>query len=395
MPLTDVNADVNEVIELARELVKIPSVYMQEAEISNFIYARLDEWGLSPRRVPVENHGPCIVAESGAEGAPSVVLNGHMDTVEVMAGWEHDPFGAEIEDGRLFGLGSLDMKSGLAAMMIAFRNLFDSECTKRRRLVFQAVPGEELDGSGTRTLIKEGSFEGAEAVIVGEGFGGLGAVTNGRRGGAYYDFEVMGQSAHGAMPHLGKNAVVDASKIICALEESELAVSETLKSDAYELLRETQTILQISGGGDSLSVPERCRVRFVRCTIPGGRTDLQTELESMVADLSLVCVVKIEFKGEPGNLYLPYLTNPSEPLVKAAVASLDEHVGSEPVLVCGVSEADDNLIAQELGLPVICVGPGESGETARYHQPEESIETSQLATAVEVYTSIVRRLCGI
>ena len=395
MPSTDIDVDVNEVIELARELIRIPSVYSQEAEISSFIHSRLEEWDLCPRRVPVEGHGPCVVAESGAEGAPSIVLNGHMDTVEVMAGWEHDPFGADIENGRLYGLGSLDMKSGLAALMIAFRNLSDSECVRRRRLVFQAVPGEELDGSGTRALIQKGLFEGAEAVIVGEGFGGLGAVTNGRRGGAYYDFEVIGQSAHGAMPHLGKNAVVDASKIICALEKSELAVSERLKSDAFEPLRETQTILQVSGGGNSLSVPERCSVRFVRCTIPGGRTDLQAELESVVEGLSLECGVEITFKGGPGDLYLPYLTCPDEPLVEAAVASLKEHVGSEPVLVCGVSEADDNLIAQELGLPVICVGPGESGGKARYHQPEESIGTSQLSTAVEVYASIVRRLCGI
>ena len=87
----------------------------------------------------------------------------------------------------------------------------------------------------------------------------------------------------------------------------------------------------------------------------------------MVEGLSLACDVKVLFKGGPGDLYLPYLTSPDEPLVKAAAASLKEHAGSEPKLVCGVSEADDNLISQELGLPVICVGPGESGEMARYH----------------------------
>ena len=385
----------DEVLELAREMIRIPSIYTQEGEISAYIYSRLDDWGLSPRRVPVEGHGPCVVAEVGDKGAPSIVFNGHMDTVEVMDGWEHDPFGAELEGSRLFGLGSLDMKSGLAAMMVAFRKLSESDCAKRRRLVFQAVSGEEFNGAGTRTLIQAGSFDGAEAVIVGEGFGGLRAVTHGRRGGAYYDFEVKGQSAHGATPHLGKNAVADASRIVCALQDIELAVSETLKSDAFEPLSEAQTVLRISGGGKSLSVPERCTISMVRCTIPGGRTDLQADLESLVAGLSLECEVDIEFKGGPGDLYLPYLTNQDSPLVRAAVEAITDLTGEAPALVCGVSEADDNLVSQELNLPVVCVGPGESAATARYHRPEESVSTEQLPVAAKVYCSIVRRLCGI
>ena len=394
MSSIDFDIDADEVFELARDLIRIPSVYTQEAEISSYIYNRLDEWGLSPRRIPVEAHGSCVVSHIGKEGSPSIVLNGHIDTVEVMAGWEHDPFGAELEDGRLFGLGSLDMKCGLAAMMVAFKTLAEAQSTKSHRIVFQAVSGEEDNGSGTRALMQNGEFGGAEAVIVGEGFGGLSAITHGRRGGAYYDFEVKGHSAHGATPHLGKNAIVDASKIVCALEKVELAVSDTLKSDAFEQLRETQTVLRVSGGGASLSVPERCTIALVRCTIPGGRTDLIGEFESMVRDLSLECEVDVAFKGGPGDLYLPYLTSPDSALVKAAVASVIEHTGNKPILVCGVSEADDNLISQELGLPVICVGPGESQEMARYHQPEESIGVSQLATAAKVYCSTVQRLCG-
>ncbi|MDH3364709.1 MAG: M20/M25/M40 family metallo-hydrolase [Thermoplasmata archaeon] len=390
----DFEIDADELLELAKDLIRIPSIYTQEAEISSYIYGRLDEWGVSPRRIPVEGHGPCVVAQIGDEGFPSIVLNGHMDTVEVMAGWEHDPFGAELEDGRLIGLGALDMKCGLASMMVAFRALAEAEPTKGHRIIFQAVSGEEDNGSGTRTLIQSGEFEGAEAAIVGEGFGGLSAVTHGRRGGAYYAFEVKGQSAHGATPNLGKNAIVDASKIICALEKSELAVSNALRSDALELLRETQTVLRIAGGGSSLSVPERCTIEFMRCTIPGGRTDLRGELKSLVQELSLECEVDIRFKGGPGDLYLPYLTNPESALVRAAVASITEYTGKEPALVCGVSEADDNLISQELSVPVICVGPGELGEMARYHRPEESIGVSQLTAAAKVYCSTVNRLCG-
>jgi acetylornithine deacetylase/succinyl-diaminopimelate desuccinylase-like protein len=393
MSYSDSCTDADELLRLSQEMIRIPSVYTQEAEIADFVFDRLESWGFAPRKIPVADHGPCVVAEHGDASSPSVVLNGHMDTVEVMSGWKHDPFGAEVEDGILYGLGALDMKCGLAALMMTFRTLVGSDALRGRRVVFQAVPGEEDLGIGTRTLIREGGFRNAEAVIIGEGFGGLHVVTNGRRGGSYYDFHVLGQSAHGATPHMGKNAAVDASRLVCALEQMSLSESEGLFSDALEPLKETQTVLSIHGGGISLSVPDRCVVNIVRCTIPGGRIDIQPELEALVSKLSLECGVDIEFKDEPGDFYKPYLTDAEEPLVRSAVESLTEVTGTRPTLACGVSEADDNIVAEETGLPVICMGPGETGDMARYHRPEEAITVSQLPVALEAYLSTVRRLC--
>ena len=62
--------------------------------------------------------------------------------------------------------------------------------------------------------------------------------------------------------------------------------------------------------------------------------------------------------------------------------------------MCGVSEADDNIIAQRTGVPVLCVGPGESGTRARYHQPEEAVRVSQLGPAARIYVDTVLRLDG-
>lgn len=387
------DAEADELLTLSQELIRIPSVYTQEAKIADFIYELLNEWGFKPRKVPVPGHGPCIVAEHGDPAAPSIVLNGHMDTVEVMSGWKHDPFGADVEDGVLFGLGALDMKCGLASLMVTLKTLAGSDALRGHRIMFQAVPGEEDLGIGTRTLIREGFFRNAEAVIIGEGFGSLRAVTNGRRGGSYYDFHVLGQSAHGATPHLGKNAAVDAARLVCALEQMSLLQSEELVSDAFDPLRETQTVLSIHGGGISLSVPDRCVVSIVRCTIPGGRTDILPDLEALVSELSLECEVDIQFKDGPGDFYKPYLTDPKEPLVQSAMGSIADITGTKPTVVCGVSEADDNIVAEETGLPVICMGPGETGDMARYHRPEECITVSQLPLALEAYRSTVRRLC--
>jgi acetylornithine deacetylase/succinyl-diaminopimelate desuccinylase-like protein len=387
--------DSEELLALSREMIRIPSVYTQEAEISQFIFEKLEEWGFTPTRVPVEGYGPCVAAHVGDPNSSTVVLNGHMDTVEVMDGWRHDPFGAEVEDGRLYGLGSLDMKCGLAAMMVAFRALSSSDKLRDHRLVFQAVSGEELDGAGTRAMIANGALRNAEAVIVGEGFGGLRAVTHGRRGGSYYDFEVRGKSAHGAAPHLGVNAVVDACRLVSELEKMELRVTEGLMADDFSTLRESQTVLRISGGGTSLSVPERCSVRIIRCTIPGVNIDITEELKAVVEAANLRSDVEVRFEDGVKDLYHPYQTDPGSNLVRAAVEAVEVHTGNRPTLVNGISEADDNIISHELGIPVICVGPGESGEYARYHRPEECITISQLPTAAKIYCSIVEKLCRV
>lgn len=387
----DSGIDDKEVLRLSCELIRIPSIYKREHKISRFIYAKLKEWRLSPKMIPVAGHGPDVVAEVGSRRHPAIVLNGHMDTVEVAHGWKHDPFGAKVENGLLYGLGALDMKCGLAAMMLAFRSLADSGSVDGFRVIFQAVSGEEDTGIGTRTLISKGLFRRCKAVIVGEGFGGLGAVTNARRGGSYYDIEVMGKSAHGATPHLGVNAVSDAAAIVCALSSMSIRSAKGLIGDDFRPLAESQTVLRIQGGNISLSVPDRCSIRLVRSTIPGTNIDASAQIRSLIRKLRLRSDVRVRLVDEPGEIFYPYITEPSSELVETAVDSVRRITGKKPRLVCGVSEADDNLIAHGLRVPIICVGPGESGDLGRYHQAEECIRVSQLGYAARIYYDSVLR----
>lgn len=385
--------DENEVLSLARDMIRIPSVFGNEARIGEFIASRLESWGFSPRFVEVPGFGPDVVADYGNPTLPKVVLSGHMDTVEVMSGWVHDPFRATVEDGLLYGLGSLDMKSGLAAMMVAMKAISEMDVHERVHISFQAVSGEEKDGDGTRALIRAGEFDGTSAVIVGEGFGGLKVVTAGRRGGSYYEIDVQGRSAHGATPHMGVNAVVEASKVVLALDGMEMARADGVLADDLSPLRESQTVLLMQGGTGSLSVPDRCRMKIVRCTVPGGRTDISDDIRSLIDDLHLQGAAEVTFKSGEKDLYRPHMTSHDSRLVRTAVASIRHCTGVEPTLVCGVSEADDNVIAHETHLPVICMGPGESGALARYHQPEEAISVSQLGTAAKAFARVVLGMC--
>ncbi len=384
--------DEGEVLSLSRDLIRIPSVFGTEARVAEFIASRLESWGFSPRFLEVPGFGPDVIAEYGNPDLPKVVLSGHMDTVEVMSGWVHDPFRASVEDGMLYGLGSLDMKCGLAAMMVAMKAIGKAGLHDKVHLSFQAVSGEEKDGDGTRALIRAGEFEKTKAVIVGEGFGGLRVVTAGRRGGSYYEIDVHGRSAHGATPHKGINAVVEGSKVVLALEDMDLAEAEGVLADNLAPLAESQTILMMHGGTGSLTVPEKCSMKVVRCTIPGGKIDISDDIRTVIAGLGLEGSAEVRFKSTPKDLYLPHLTPADSPLVAAAVESIRAITGSAPTVACGVSEADDNLIAHEAHVPVICMGPGESGDLARYHQAEEGISVAQLGPASRAFARTVLRL---
>ena len=377
--------DHREVLGLARKMIRIPSKFNEEERISKFIFDTLDRWGLSPSSVEVAGCGPDVVAETGPRGAPALVLNGHMDTVAVAQGWKHDPYGAQVSEGRLYGLGSLDMKSGLAGLMIAFRTLSENKLARGVNVKLQAVTGEELNGIGTRVLVNRGEFKRARVAVVGEGFGGLNVITNGRRGGYYYDIYIRGKSAHGALPEMGINAVVDASRIVCAIDAMKMSKAPGLISEDMKPLRESQLVQRISGGTTSLSVPDACSIRVVRSLVPGRRGDPGREIAAVIDRLRLRSQVRVELDDRPGEVYEPYFTSPATELVRSAREEVLEVTGRPPKLVCGVSEADDNIIAEETGVPVICVGPGETGALANYHQAEESIDVSQLKPACEVY----------
>jgi len=385
--------DEKQVLQLSRELIRIPSVTRKEHRISRVIYQKLDKWGLRPKNIPVEGYGPTVTAEIGDRKAPSVVFNGHMDTVEVMSGWKHDPFGAKIEDGLMYGLGSLDMKCGLASMMLAFRALSECGLPESSRVMFQAVTGEEATSAGTRTLISRGAFKGAKAVIVGEGFGGLRAITRGRRGGSYFNISVKGRAAHGSTPENGISAISDAAMIVQALNDMKMRRAKGLMSDDFERLKESQTVLRISGGTGTLTVPEDCSIRVIRCTIPGKDSGVEREIRRKIASLRLRSKVNVDLIKGDAELFQPYVTSANSRLVRTASRCLQLVTGSPPMLVIGKSEADDNRIAHDLGLPVICIGPGELGRLCRYHQCEEAITIAQLGPATKVYFATAMELC--
>ncbi len=317
--------DPDETISLLQEMVRIPSPYFEEHELSEFVYDWLDSRGLDPEYHHVsepkitEYEGNNVLArlEGHDPDAPTLLLNAHMDTVLLVEDWEEDPCSGRIEDGKLYGQGACDMKGGLAAVMVAFEALADSAAELAGDVVLSAVVDEEGPyGLGTDRLIRDGYTDDYDAAIVTEPGPILAqeedienpALLLGARGRFLYDIEVKGHAAHGSQPHKGINAVVDAGKVADALSN--------LDTGSHPKLGDGSVCpLLLEGGSQTLSVPERAHLMVDRHVVIGEDEELVREqAEDVIADLDIESEVELGFQGitRPGHQLRP-LRHPRRP----------------------------------------------------------------------------------
>jgi len=239
--------DRNKIEKLISDLVKIRSPWFEEEEITKFVKEWLEKINLNPWYHKVTEgkitkfKGNNVIAEVGNDNGPVILLNAHMDTVKICDGWKRDPLGAQVEGNKLYGQGALDMKSGLAAAMIAMEALKKIEHQLKGKVLFTAVVDEEGPyGLGTDALIRDGITDQCDMAIVTEPAAAFApkdihnpCLLIGARGRYLYDIRVKGKAAHGSMPYLGVNAVIDASKIVLELKKMKIGISSLLRGRVY------------------------------------------------------------------------------------------------------------------------------------------------------------------
>ena len=221
-----INIDKQYLIETLRQLIGINSILPNEAKISEFIADQLRGFGVEPEWHEVAPGRPNVhaTAEIGTRGR-FLVLSGHSDTVGVASGWETDPFVMTEQNGRLYGLGAVNMKGGLACSLAAFKALIEADVGRRGRLGFAVTVDQEGYSIGARALLKTNHGQ-CDAMLHSEHFFGSSqedylpiAVT----GKVLYKLTVKGRAAHAFRPHLGGiNAVEDTGRIVTALKHLSL-----------------------------------------------------------------------------------------------------------------------------------------------------------------------------
>jgi len=192
--------DKTDLTNFLRDLVQTPSPSTQEGAVAERIVAEMKALGLHDVRVDRIGN---VVGRIGPGHGPLLMLNGHMDTVQVSdaKAWTRAPFGAEIEDGVLYGLGACDMKAGLAAMIYGAKLLRDTGVTLGGDLGVACVVQEEpCEGVGSRGRIEEEGVR-PDWVILSEPTNL--DITRGQRGRLEMRLTTHGRSAHAANPSLG------------------------------------------------------------------------------------------------------------------------------------------------------------------------------------------------
>jgi acetylornithine deacetylase/succinyl-diaminopimelate desuccinylase-like protein len=337
-----------DVVELTKKLISIESTTGNEREIAEFIASQLEFKDVELQ--DVKGFGPNVIARHVIDpNNPIIVLNCHMDTVEVMQGWDSEPFTPRIDGNKLFGLGACDMKAGIAIAIDVFK-----KATKDgANIIFTAVSDEEGNSKGAHLLIQEklkkelkGNLEDHLCLIPEDTNE---RVVLGARGRHVIEITVTGRSAHGATPECGLNAIQDAAIIINALGKLPLNSHPKLGKGSI-------CILKIHGGGNSLSVPDRCKIRVDRHTVVGDdEKKIMSDFRDLLGTLDLRGICSIDWMKRETPFLEPYIMDIEDLWTTKFLSSYMDFFRKETDISYGKSVGDFNAFGKII--PTIVFGP--------------------------------------
>lgn len=367
-------------LELTQELIKIDSCNPPggEAQVVEFLSPLLAEAGYELTLDEFAPGRPSLIASQSWGPEPPLCFSGHLDTVPLGSeAWNHNPLEAQIEEGRLYGRGASDMKSGIAAMVVAARCLAAAK-PSRSGLVLALSAAEETGCEGSFHLAKHPEvLGGAAAVLVGEPTANRPLL--GHKGALWLRVSWQGKAAHGSMPHLGDNAAIKAARGALALHEHDFGVSPHPYLGAATL-----NLGIISGGHKVNIVPDRAEVRADLRTLPGQSHD---KMAAAVA--ALLPEAQIERFKDAEAIW----SEPDDPWVSSVFAIAAKYLGEPPQPAGAPYFTDGSALKGALGgAPTVLLGPGQA-ETA--HTVDEWCLAGDIQTAAEMYLDIARAWCGI
>lgn len=347
-----------ELIAWHKTLVETPSLSHNERAIADLVEARLREAGAEVWRV-----GDNVIARAG-EG-PRILLNSHFDTVPANAAWTRDPWKADVEDGRIFGLGSNDAKASVAAMTAAFIDVVQQggPC----ETVLMLVPEEETGGNGTETALpwlqKELNWK-PQGAIVGE-------PTNLQIGTEQKGLMILELAALGDACHAANAGALNAVNPVWQLAEDLAALMAVDLGEKHPKLGSTTlqpTVL--SGAAVHNQVPAEASAILDVRTVPGlSHAEICRRIRGAVTG-----VVR-----ERSTRLAPYACAEDAPIVAAALAA---RPGSKTFASPTMS---DQTFFQ--GIHAVKCGPGVSN---RSHTADEYVTVEELLEGASFYRAAIR-----
>ncbi len=338
----------------------------------------------------IKNIIATLKGSRGKEGAgKTLMFNGHIDVIPAGEGWKTDPFEPVLENGYVYGRGTTDMKSGIAAMLSALISLKRSGSPFAGTILFVAVGDEEYHSEyGTKYLLKKGLK--SDFAICGEPTG-LG-LDLGNRGLLMIDVLVKGKASHAGRPAFGVNAVHIASTIIAHL--ATLSFSDH-HNEAFEFPDGSASVVEVHGGEKINVVPDRCSFYIDRRLMPGETGPLATEeIAGIISGLTGIVPDIGEDRGSSIVMYPEYWHEPcwtpvESPVVASAIRCYRKIYGAEPRIGGKAAGTDASHLVSMANIPTLILGPG---NTKLSHTVGENVLFSQVVEASRLYEDIVRDL---
>ncbi len=332
-----------------------------------------------------------LVRHRFGDGGPVIALNAHGDVVPPGEGWTHDPYGAEIVDGWMYGRGVAVSKSDFATYAWALLALQALDRPLNGAVELHFTYDEEVGGEiGPAWLLAQGISKPDYAIGAGFSY----AVVNAHNGCLHLEVQVDGRSAHAAMPHTGVDALEAASAVLSALYRWRKGLSARVS--AIEGIGSPQlTVGLIEGGINTNVVPDRVIFRLDRRMIPEENpAAVEIELRQVIAEAAET------FSPARVSVRRILLAEPLLPLAGGqaltdALCRRATEIMGEPVVAKGVPLYTDGRHYAAAGIPTVLYGAGpHTIQEANAHRADERLLLSDLHKATEVITLTLADLLG-
>lgn len=355
-----------DVTDLTRRLIGFDTINPpgQEAEAMAFCADLLRGGGFDVEIIAQGPDRSNLIATKGTGAGQALGFTGHLDTVPLGgSAWRYPPHDGLIEDGKLYGRGSTDMKGGVAAFLCA---ALDAPVPPGG-IAILLTAGEETGSDGARAMVAAGPLPPIGALIVAEPTANR--AVPGHKGALWLRLVFHGVTAHGSAPEAGVNAIELAMAALAQIKMVDLGSAHPVMGAP------SLNIGTISGGLNTNSVPDRCEVTLDLRSVPGVVHDeLVAKIEACLpagAELSRI-------------IDLPAVwTDPNVPWLAAitALTALEAGQPSDPMAMSYFTDASIFTPALD-GVPTVILGPGEPGLA---HKTDEYVALSRLEEAVRIY----------
>lgn len=312
-------------------------------------------------------------------GPGGLVLSGHSDTVPCNPHrWDTDPHALVEQDGRLYGLGSADMKAFFPAALLAIARVGVSRLKRQVHLI--ATADEESTMAGARALLSAGLDLGAAAVI---GEPTSLAPIRMHKGVMLLEFALIGRAGHASNPALGINALDAMNALISALLAFREREFSKFHAAAFPVPRPTLNLGAIRGGDSPNRICGSCRLSVDVRIVPGQSP------ASVLAALSEVAAAATagsgcELQVRPLVAPVPPMETPAE----GALVHLCEHLSGHRA--AAVNFATEGPFLNQLGLETVILGAGSIDQA---HQPNEFVCWSQIQGLVPILARVIQHFC--